>query len=510
MTSCAKVTFTFPNRFKKNQTFLLPNNLGSLFSDNELVEITNSGTVPIYLEAEAYRTGKDTKFTDDGFLLIKPGQKFAIADPSSLNLYYLPGVYAIRCSDSEDYSTFQVTTNIADEQSLVDLVSVLESFQKNLSYNFLREDKREITAITKLLDEFQEKIKKASRNIAKSPDHKLKKEYHLSDKQGREDSKTARLNDRKRNSADGYYSYRKVFSYDTTYNRTLKFDIRKTISLLKRKISEYYNLSLVDSRFKPLIEKMRAILSYQVELLSSPFFKMVKDTYVEERNDIVTNADYKAFSKLKKRLNDSEAAPVSYQVKRTSVLYELYGFILLNEALTQCGFTLQEQDDITFLDFKEDMRPLTYKSSNMSIILKYDNTINSYQDQSSPSLVSINSHKNKPDYALEFYRDEEFITSIIIDMKYRKYHNVIPETPSSASPLDDMINDYIQFAFLTEKGDLIRGAVDSLYIVFPDDAEVPLNCKLGYYLGAYPTKDLATSKAVSLLVKKVKEIYSIN
>ena len=71
-----------------------------------------------------------------------------------------------------------------------------------------------------------------------------------------------------------------------------------------------------------------------------------------------------------------------------------------------------------------------------------------------------------------------------------------------------MIDDYVQFAFKTKNDKLIRNAVDSLYIIYPDDKLLPLDGHLGYYLGALPNKNLSSTPAVQLLIKKINEVIS--
>ena len=504
MASCAKITFSFPNRVLSERTFLLPFQQDDLFADTEEVYVSNTGDEDLLLEAETF-FDKEVKQTKDSFLLLKPGDKFLISSSQYPNLYYLPGTYELKTSTLDKVSSFSVVTNIKDEQNLVELVSALERFQKHLTINFSRVENDYLLRLKKILNEYDLKIQKAISRIERNPDKIICKKYYLSQSKAVQDYKTERLNDRC-SSRKGYYSVKKVLSYDTGYNRRLKHSLRNIIISMKNAI-EYINDSYMQNEYTDCLIIMRKLLDRLCEFRNKPFFNNVKETRMNY--SYAYNTDYHLVNNFNKALLNKEAVKV-YQRKRTSVLYELYGLVIINAVLSECGFQMEGSADIRLEDFHPGMKPLIYLMGTYKAVVNYDAIIKNYREDVNDELVTINSRKNRPDFTIELFENDQFINAFVLEMKYRSSKNVLPMVidDKKISYLDDMIDDYVQFAFKTKNDKLIRNAVDSLYIIYPDDKLLPLDGHLGYYLGALPNKNLSSTPAVQLLIKKINEVIS--
>ena len=255
MASCAKITFSFPNRVLSERTFLLPFQQDDLFADTEEVYVSNTGDEDLLLEAENF-FDKEVKQTKDSFLLLKPGDKFLISSSQYPNLYYLPGTYELKTSTLDKVSSFSVVTNIKDEQNLVELVSALERFQKHLTINFSRVENDYLLRLKRILNEYDLKIQKAISRIERNPDKIICKKYYLSQSKAVQDYKTERLNNRF-SSRKGYYSVKKVLSYDTGYNRRLKHSLRDIIISMKK-----YTIS------QEVLDEANKVSTLQSELLN--------------------------------------------------------------------------------------------------------------------------------------------------------------------------------------------------------------------------------------------------
>lgn len=121
------------------------------------------------------------------------------------------------------------------------------------------------------------------------------------------------------------------------------------------------------------------------------------------------NKDYAFFKKLyielvKKYDNKHKKNEQSlFNDKKTFSLFELYGFILIQNILKELGFTYIEQEKNVFSFYSNS--EFIYIKDNIKIKVQYDHFCHSYFNENAVvgEIVSVNSKNCKPDYIISIY-----------------------------------------------------------------------------------------------------------
>lgn len=137
----------------------------------------------------------------------------------------------------------------------------------------------------------------------------------------------------------------------------------------------------------------------------------------------------------------------TYYWKRTDQLYEIWGFLQFIKALTseELGFTIdsgwiysnlnlnKNHIEIPFLERGE---VITLKKEDIVLSLVYDQTINSRDS----NLLFTNSGTKRPDLRIDYFKNEEYIQSIIVDFKYRPLFRIW--NPTKRTDVMDQLTSY--------------------------------------------------------------------
>lgn len=443
-----------------------------IFSENEL----NDNYQEIYENSEwnlIFRASEDTKLYMDGLDLIS--DKRIIEDkngmyitPSEEPYYiynhnqndskYLPGIYRLKLirQSTAKYSWLKVIPKFVSENSLELMRQDLENTVKGLARSFHANTNGSLSNYSSFLtfDEIQalsilnnsyDDFNLNSYFLTLSPRIKTGSYYHWTR------NKRRALDNRSimKMSIDNYKDklYLKDFqaTIDTSENRILKRmlqEISQTIVNIRKSMAKIPE-SLLSSDMRhdlKLVQKYSSKLSY---LLNESWLRKVKSVQKERGiSNAFLDHRYIFFKELNWKLKHiSNFQPqfsrqYQYYWHRTDLLYEIWGYIKVIEALNKLGFIPVKgwiYDD-TNLDFTGlepgtcvEMKSGEAFKHTVYLKIKYDDEIipaDKGDVTFSRPLFHSSSH-NRPDIRIEIYdKDMVFVSVIILDTKYRRLRDI--------------------------------------------------------------------------------------
>ncbi|KOS63815.1 DUF2357 domain-containing protein [Lysinibacillus sp. FJAT-14222] len=309
----------------------------------------------------------------------------------------------------------------------------------------------------------------AFEHVFKNPCYRLKKAYKKVDK-----SKARLLDqvslrkmsfDSQANGKGQVYSSENICLYDTLENRWLKFYIsgifKQLTSLFKeldhflleieaaiKKKMKYKNTYMHDLQYHKLLSTKEDLQLHRFKLTSiiNDCNKFLNMGWVKEldglrplQNSMVVQTDpnYRTIFKfykdvMVKNYEISLSPEYTYYWKRTDQLYEIWGFIQFIKAFTseELGYQIQKgwvysasisNERVFVVPFLKQGTTIELIKDDIQVNLVYDATITK-TDVS--QLLYTDMSANRPDLRLDFYKEGEYINSIIIDFKYRPLKNI--------------------------------------------------------------------------------------
>jgi hypothetical protein len=485
----------------------------------------------VSLECPSYLVKGRLIVPKDNLLLLSPGVSYRISDGGNEDLGYLPDVYKITIESHKGFSTdvyFKVRCNSqVPEEGLENISKKLEGIYQGLSLDLLSFTSKggseigpdnELSPILYLEStkaDFQKHCRLMTSHLAYDTLPLIRKET-LEKKQN---LKTIRM---KLTHAcpDSYYNIKKVFSYNIKDNSSLKHYLLR-IKIVFNKIAHYLGtyLTKINSNMKQitsdistesivpgyssLIAKRRAEnhlknlnskLTYltrlrnQIELwrrdlqenqsclmslLESPELVAVEiSSVVSFSAATINNPWYCYFKDYQEGLHKgfqkgNETHTLSFATKRSFLLFELYGFSLIKDALEYLGYQEDSTTVNSILDFTQDSYFL-FKKQGKAVGVLYNHYCLSYDSPELSQPVTINSNSNTPDYLLSFYADAknpdpDYLAAV--EMKYRREEKLY--RPGTTTESESTLADYIQLGYKNSQGKIARGVVKKAIILFP-------------------------------------------
>lgn len=492
-----------------------------LFNFNEHEELgllVESKNYKVIIECFSVKTKDKAKDVKDNKLSLNNKTCYIINDFKIKGLGYNPGIYFINIvsKQREITSYFEVKTN--DHVSILALDKIkkeLEDFKKGITYSNARKGKVKVV----INDDLNLKYLLANWDLLK---------INLREKENKEVLKT-------------------IYKYQ---NYPLKSNFKSIKKSLLKPSTKYLNVSkglfLTKSNTTLYKDKIMAILNHYLDIINE--YINIDESYLESlnlellniknnNNDFVSinhqNAlkninnnienqtiklnnrkndlnklkeiikyfnDYNNFNELDlmnlyNRLNKTNE--IDLGLKLSSILFELYGFVIINKLFINLGFNFINNDEVKKSYSLEGLE-LYYVKNEYKIVVTYENFIKHYIETNN-SLATVFSTRNKPDYTIVFYKNDKFLTSLILEMKYRNINYLMVN--------DDISNIIDNYAMLVFKEDdkISRSAVDEVIIINPDKEERKISSGIaGKIMGFNVDKDLEDTKCFKYLKEKIK------
>lgn len=396
--------------------------------------------------------------------------------------YYplIPGLYMGKLiSENKIYFLpFKVSPKQVDNNQLDEIKNDLENTMRGLAIDFVKKiysvnESSSQALPPRILKEFMiiQKhypfVLSALTDIYKKINYRIQKEYRWvkESRANRIDQVTVRT----MQTTSFYDEQLKVpysaINYDLPENRWIKFIIRNVLSLLdqfllsliiyenklieeveelrryeyqestRRELIEKRKVSLNLKEYHDLVARMRA--GFQM-IVSAPWYKEITDksfNYVP--HNLLSDSRYRAIFQLHRDLKKEELS-VSidknfvYQWKRTDKLYEIWGFTQILKMIIDIGFIpkkgwiydLNLIDSSLLIPYLPIGEKIVFEKDDIRIHCVYDSSmpIVSHETNMTDFPLYMGKH-NRPDCRVDFYKQNIYGGSLIIDFKYRPLNN---------------------------------------------------------------------------------------
>lgn len=311
---------------------------------------------------------------------------------------------------------------------------------------------------------------------------------------------------------------------------------------IKKKLNENYNnlknnrLSLFDKNFiqnenKSLVQERKYYDEWQKKLdtwhdsykaSKSYINKLINTEELKIVNDLPKtlysisfemNSDYVFFKKLYielvKQYNNKHKknAKSLFNDKKTFALFELYGFILIQNILKELGFKYIESEKDVF-SFHSDSE-FIYVNQNITVKVQYDHFCNSYYNKSAKigDIISANSANCKPDYIISIYDENDNLKkAVIVEMKYR-YLKYLRDR-NGRSETGKTLDDYRQLAIKIEEYPYYKNIIGDVMIIYPEVKEQCFIHNSSYYIGINSELDFDKSISYKTLKERIQKQIS--
>lgn len=269
-----------------------------------------------------------------------------------------------------------------------------------------------------------------------------------------------------------------------------------------------------NSDLKNYQEKIKKVKKeiHDISLINTSFRRYLYDTWFD--NISIKNIKFNVTTKLVKRYDynylyniylnifkgqSNKKFKQTLSTKKTSLLYELYIFVITKNIFEEIGFKwtsgwLKSQKDIYTCDL-ESGESIILEQGIYRLEIIYDRFINRVRDVRGKNISEVvsNSERRRPDILINLYVDNKFIKSAVIEVKYRKkgyIYNKNVETDVMNQLIAYREFDYYDSNSKNNKVSIQR-VVEKIITVFPSDKENDYYIDETYYFQFIPIKPLS-------------------
>ncbi|MBW1606072.1 nuclease domain-containing protein [Lactobacillus sp. Sy-1] len=447
-----KMDFVFSNKELDSVPLELPENTIS-----ELV-FKNLENYRIYLDgldliSNNRKNSSRIKKDDNNNLYINPSDvPYELYDNNNNDFKYLPGMYLLKLvnEDTMDvfYSVLKITPKHLTSDGLDKLKIDLEKTVRGLSRSFISNNNgmksnysseltyNDIKAIELLCDQ-QNNFSNFCFDLINSPRFAISNYYQWTNKlNGFIDRKSKKEMSTRQNNRYKYYGKGRKINYNTVDNISLKREFKYIYTVVERllQISDYSTINNDQINVKNVLSSYISIIN---SIYNKDWFKDVADkntNMFSSTSNSNLDSRYSFIHSIYWKLehlsyfSDKFERQYNYYWKRTDLLYEIWGYVKVIEALVDLGFKPKSGwifDDVS-ADYKglnEDTEVImdgkTKDNHNFYLKVIYDHKISAKQSKDANPMFHRGTH-NRPDVTIEIYdSDNVFFNAIILDTKYR-------------------------------------------------------------------------------------------
>jgi hypothetical protein len=374
----------------------------------------------------------------------------------------IPGTYVICViiNNRKYYSGFKVKARHISENQLVimkseteKLITELANEVINNNYDLLDESINipiELNYFGFIIKTYSDSLIGSINDIILKFNHKLKKNYNFinSDKIGLHDERSINMYNRKPIISNKIIAPVYEIDYDLPENRMLKRMV-KCICSRFREIKDLYEKTiegLQEDQFKVLQNELKILHGESLKIinacekfLNNTNVKLISTVNANKFNHVTFHDPrysiiYNIFKRVEGEFKVSIDSKLLLNFKRTAKLYEIWGFTKIIHILKK---------ELNFLPVKgwvfnnlnnSNVIVSNLNSNTVVEMVKEDLTIKLHFDKQIPysstktdldnsPLYTIDVN-NRPDVRLDFYRNNSFLGSIVMDFKFRKISSI--------------------------------------------------------------------------------------
>ncbi|MBM7565258.1 DUF2357 domain-containing protein [Paenibacillus sacheonensis] len=257
-----------------------------------------------------------------------------------------------------------------------------------------------------------------------------------------------------------------AIDYDLPENRWVKFIVRNVLSLLdqfdeslrsykvklsqeivdlriyasfqestRRELSEKERVIVLLENYAQLVHRMK--IGFQMINHAPWFDEITYKPFTHIPHNLLLDSRYRALYQLHRDIKEEEVEisldpSFTYQWKRTDKLYEMWGYLHLLKLLCQIGFEPKsgwmydnlKGDELFLIPHMASGERIILTKNDLSIQFVYDGVIplagSATNLEGTPLYMGKN---NRPDGRLDFYQQNVYVGSLIVDFKYRPVSN---------------------------------------------------------------------------------------
>lgn len=186
---------------------------------------------------------------------------------------------------------------------------------------------------------------------------------------------------------------------------------------------------------------------------------------------------YWIYQELTKSKNEGTTSP-TFPFHQTSRLFEYYNLFLIIELLQKQGFEwksgwLKDFNPSTSQTFSLDSEEELYFEDERGyrIRLSYDKFLKTSAEaklSDQEQMVSVNSISRRPDLLIELFYHQTFLSSMVIEIKYRKLHSIYQELEETNAMKQLMDYRALNYYNPTLRPMMQRNAVDTILTIYPN------------------------------------------
>ena len=231
---------------------------------------------------------------------------------------------------------------------------------------------------------------------------------------------------------------------------------------------------------------------------------------------------YHIYQELMMKKKDKGETP-TFPFIQTSKLFEFYNFILYIELLEKQGFKwtkgwLKDYEGTKKMMFMLNAGEEIWLENEQGyrIQLIYDrflNNSNTAKNQKVPQVITSNSMSRRPDILLNLYQQDKFLSSMIIEVKYRKLKHIYRK--DIETDVMRQLMDYESLRYYNPTGSPLfkLGIVGKVVVVYPDQAGAKdfVDENYGYeFIPVEPIGFDASIKGISMIERSLIEFLEEN
>lgn len=246
-------------------------------------------------------------------------------------------------------------------------------------------------------------------------------------------------------------------------------------------------------------------------LISDEFINVDINNQIEYSPVFYTDYNYKFFYDFYRKISSLKGNKHCknetnlFSDRRSYSIFEIYGFIILQNILKELGFVICEGINNIF-NFESDCEFIFKNDAGQKIRLLYDHHCVRYNDSEGDEIVNVNSVNCKPDYILMFYDVYGKLQhSLIVEMKYRNLRYLIASS-SGTTETDSTIDDYGQLKYKDPKFERLVNVIDEVILLFPRFQEKNFRRGTGLFIGININNDFDNSESY-IKIKNIIESF---
>lgn len=338
------------------------------------------------------------------------------------------------------------------------LLGLSKEYKINMNSEMLPDNSGDTLHYINLFIKYNNEIKNSVLRIINNPASRIDKSYQLRPKTlgGKIDRKSIKYIQKNAHDYGRLLTYNHYSNYNVPPNNTLKYMARfflekfnkaidyltTSLANLEQEDTEAENYRKSDIHKRELVKQKENITTINQlinifnKLLTADWMKAVDETFFYKSDTkLVNTTPYNILNSIylecvnKNEIKDNPLNNYLYYWKDTALLYEIWGFIKVLQAIIELDYTpvqgwvynYKNIDNQTVLPFLKPETIITFQNNEgITLNVYYDSFIlTDDKKQEIENPIFTLEDNRRPDFRIDVYQNKKYLKSIIGDFKYR-------------------------------------------------------------------------------------------